>query len=37
LVAERLGWTPSITLEQGLEKTYEWIFNQLSSNMLVHS
>ena len=31
LVKEILGWEPKITLEFGLEKTYEWIYNELSS------
>jgi GDP-D-mannose 3',5'-epimerase len=31
LIKERLGWAPAISLEDGLAKTYEWIFNQISS------
>ena len=30
LIMERLGWAPSIRLEDGLEKTYRWIFNQMT-------
>ncbi len=30
LIGERLGWTPSITLEDGLQNTYKWIFDQMS-------
>ena len=30
LIGERLGWTPSITLEDGLQDTYKWIFDQMS-------
>ena len=30
LILERLGWAPSIRLEDGLEKTYRWIFNQMT-------
>ena len=25
LVKSRLGWSPSITLREGLERTYEWV------------
>jgi GDP-D-mannose 3', 5'-epimerase len=31
LIRERLGWAPAITLEAGLEKTYEWVYNELKS------
>ncbi|MGZ4416285.1 MAG: NAD-dependent epimerase/dehydratase family protein [Gaiellaceae bacterium] len=31
LILERLGWEPSITLEAGLAKTYEWIHGQMTS------
>jgi nucleoside-diphosphate-sugar epimerase len=29
LIQERLGWEPGITLEDGLEKTYAWIYDQM--------
>jgi nucleoside-diphosphate-sugar epimerase len=29
LVREKLGWAPTITLEEGLEKTYRWIYDQM--------
>jgi len=32
LIEERLGWRPSATLTQGLEKTYEWIERQTRRN-----
>lgn len=32
LIEEKLGWKPSLTLTQGLEKTYEWIELQIRSN-----
>lgn len=32
LIKEKLGWTPSQTLRQGLEKTYEWIELQVRRN-----
>jgi nucleoside-diphosphate-sugar epimerase len=28
---ERYGWEPSVTLRQGLEKTYRWIYDQLAA------
>jgi len=29
LIQKRLGWEPGITLEDGLEKTYAWIYDQM--------
>lgn len=29
LIKQRYGWAPSITLAEGLEKTYAWIYDQL--------
>jgi len=29
LINERLGWEPAITLEDGLEKTYAWIYDAM--------
>jgi GDP-D-mannose 3',5'-epimerase len=31
LILEELGWEPSISLEDGLEKTYHWIYQQMTS------
>jgi GDP-D-mannose 3',5'-epimerase len=31
LILERLGWEPSITLAEGLEKTYRWIYDQVAA------
>ena len=31
LVKKKVGWEPSYTLRQGLELTYEWIYNQLKN------
>jgi nucleoside-diphosphate-sugar epimerase len=28
LILERLGWAPSITLREGLEQTYRWIYDE---------
>ena len=32
LIREIYGWEPSISLADGLEKTYQWIFDQLSGS-----
>ncbi len=32
LIRERLGWAPSIPLEDGLQDTYKWIFDQMSGS-----
>jgi len=32
LIKEKLGWAPSLSLRQGLEKTYEWIELQVRRN-----
>ena len=30
LILEKLGWQPSVSLETGLKRTYDWIFEQMS-------
>ncbi len=32
LIKAKLGWAPSITLEDGLEKTYRWIYQQMTQS-----
>lgn len=32
LIQEKLGWQPSTRLKDGLEKTYRWIHNQITTN-----
>ena len=29
LILEQLGWEPSMTLRDGMEKTYRWIYDQM--------
>jgi nucleoside-diphosphate-sugar epimerase len=31
MIFDRLGWEPSISLHDGLEKTYSWIYDQVSA------
>jgi nucleoside-diphosphate-sugar epimerase len=31
MILQRLGWEPTISLRTGLEKTYRWIYDQLSA------
>ena len=30
LIQQKLGWAPSIRLEEGMRKTYEWIYQQMT-------
>ena len=32
LTIEKIGWKPSYTLKQGLEKTYKWIYEQMTTD-----
>ena len=32
-IIEKLGWQPSISLIDGMEKTYEWIYNEMVSKL----
>src|SRR6476469_5102290 len=31
LIQEKLGWTPSIRLEEGMRRTYEWIHGEMTT------
>ena len=31
MIQERLAWEPSISLHEGLEKTYRWIYDQVAA------
>src|SRR5206468_5338910 len=31
MILERLGWEPSISLREGLERTYRWIYDQVAA------
>src|SRR5262249_20960410 len=31
MIKELLGWAPSIRLEDGMEKTYKWIYDEMAS------
>jgi GDP-D-mannose 3', 5'-epimerase len=33
LIKEKLGWAPSISLREGLEKTYAWIYDQVTASL----
>lgn len=32
LIKQLLGWEPSISLEEGMEKTYKWIYDEMTKN-----
>ena len=31
-IEDELGWSPSVPLRDGLERTYEWIFAQVEAS-----
>lgn len=37
LIQKYLDWEPSITLREGLEKTYAWIYDQIQQKAPIHS
>lgn len=37
LIQKYLNWEPSITLREGLEKTYAWIYDQIQQKSPIHS
>jgi nucleoside-diphosphate-sugar epimerase len=34
LIRQLLGWEPSITLREGLEKTYAWVYDQVAASRM---
>jgi nucleoside-diphosphate-sugar epimerase len=32
LIIKNTGWKTSISLREGLKKTYDWMYNQISNN-----
>ena len=36
LIKEALGWAPNISLEAGMEKTYRWIYDCMTSEVSAH-
>ena len=34
LISERLGWTPSLPLEEGLKRTYKWISEMVAKDRI---
>ena len=36
LIREKLGWDYSLTLEEGIRRTYEWINKQVYSDEILH-
>lgn len=37
LIQKYLNWEPSISLKDGLEKTYRWIYNEMTSKIIANS
>jgi GDP-D-mannose 3', 5'-epimerase len=35
LILEKLGWEPSVSLREGMERTYSWIHDQMTSSVRV--
>jgi len=37
MIKERLGWEPSISLLDGLKKTYAWIYDEMAKGSLTEN
>jgi GDP-D-mannose 3',5'-epimerase len=35
MILDRLGWEPSISLRDGLERTYRWVYDQVAAEELI--
>jgi len=32
MILKVLGWQPNITMKEGMEKTYAWIYGEMTKN-----
>ena len=33
MILDRLGWEPAISLDEGLARTYAWVYDQLAQRV----